>query len=60
MTVPSRGRVFFDSNVLIYADDFLIGQDRLDLRRHFPEIVAGEERRSEHRPEAHMDAVLLV
>src|SRR5216684_1584153 len=44
--------------ILVDGDDFLVGEDVLDLRRHVLQIVSGHERSGEDAPKAEVRAVL--
>src|SRR5882724_298349 len=44
--------------ILVDRDNFLVRQNRLDLRRHRPQIISRDQRRCKHRPQTKVRAVL--
>ena len=49
----------YAEGVLIDGDDFLVHQDGFVGVGHLAEVVPGEEGRSNHGPEGHVDAILV-
>src|ERR1035438_4541661 len=45
--------------ILINSDHFLIEQDRSDIRTHVADVVSGDQRSSDHRPQAKVGLVLV-
>src|SRR5712692_3975021 len=57
VTVFADAAALHPERILIDGDDFLVGEDFLDVWRHVFQIVSGHERSREHAPEAEVGAV---
>ena len=58
LAVAVDARTLLAQRVLVDGDHFAVGQDRLDLRLHVGQVVAGQQRRGQHGPHRKVRAVL--
>src|SRR5208337_1613448 len=59
ITGPVGAMPLYSHEVLIDRDDFLVQQDGAGVGRHGAHVVAGQQRRGEDGPEAHVGAVFV-